>query len=58
MARNDNPALMPSATWQSKQRGTNDNEYQVYLACADDGQGGDITCNGAALKTYEEWLAS
>jgi hypothetical protein len=45
-------------TWQTKARGTNDQEYQIYLACADDGKGGDITRNGAPLKTYEEWLTS
>jgi len=28
------------------------------LACADDGKGGDITRNGAPLKTYQEWLES
>ena len=45
-------------TWQTKARGTNDQEYQIYLTFADDGKGGDITRNGAPLKTYEEWLAS
>lgn len=44
--------------WQTQTRGTNDQEYQIYLACADDGKGGDITRNGAPLKTYEEWLES
>jgi len=45
-------------TFQTKVRGTTDQEYQIYLACADDGKGGDITQNGAPLKTYEEWLNS
>jgi len=45
-------------TFQTKIRGTNDQEYQIYLACADDGKGGDITRDGAPLKTYEEWLNS
>jgi hypothetical protein len=44
--------------WQTRARGTNDQEYQIYLACADDGKGGDITREGAPLKTYEEWVAS
>ena len=44
--------------FQTKVRGTNDAEYQIYLACADDGRGGDITRGGAPLKTYDEWLAS
>ena len=44
--------------WQTQARGTNDQEYQIYLACADDGNGGDITRNGAPLKTYDQWLNS
>ena len=44
--------------WQTQVRGTNDQEYQIYLACADDGNGGDITRNGAPLKSYEEWVNS
>ena len=50
--------LETSLTWQTQSRGDNDNEYQIYLACADNGKGGDITRNGAPLKTYEEWLNS
>jgi len=42
--------------FQTKVRGTNDQEYQIYLACADDGNGGDITRCGKPLKTYDEWL--
>lgn len=29
-----------TGNWQTKARGTNDQEYQIYLACADDGKGG------------------
>jgi len=54
----ENTALLPNANWQTAQRGSNDNEYQIYLAFADDGKGGDITRNGAPLKTYQEWLES
>ena len=43
--------------WQTQARGSNDNEYQIYLACADDGNGVDVT-TGKPLKTYEEWLNS
>jgi len=43
--------------WQTRSRGTNDNEYQIYLSCANDGQGNDIT-TGKPLKTYNEWLNS
>jgi hypothetical protein len=53
-----NTTLIPNANWQTQQRGTNDQEYQIYLSCADDGKGGDITRNGQPLKSYEEWLNS
>jgi hypothetical protein len=43
---------------QTRYRGSNDAEYQIYLDCADDGKGGDITRSGAPLKTYDEWLRS
>ncbi len=54
----ENTALLPNANWQTAQRGSNDSEYQIYLAFADHGKGGDITRNGAPLKTYQEWLES
>lgn len=41
---------------QTQTRGTNQDEYDIYLACADDGHGGDITRNGAPLLTYDEWI--
>lgn len=44
--------------WQTQARGSNWDEYQIYLACADDGKGGDIIRGGAPLKTYEEWMRS
>jgi hypothetical protein len=37
-------------------RGTNKDEYEIYLSCANDGQGGDITRPGHSLKTFDEWL--
>jgi hypothetical protein len=43
--------------WQTQARGSNDSEYQIYLACADNGKGIDFT-TGKPLKTYEEWLNS
>jgi len=43
--------------WQTRYRGTNDAEYDIYLACADDGKGNDIT-TGKPLKTYDEWLGN
>ena len=44
--------------WQTRYRGDNDSEYQIYLTCANNGKGGDITRNGAPHKTYEEWINS
>jgi hypothetical protein len=41
--------------WQTKARGSNDQEYQIYLDCADDGNGNDI-CTGEPLLTYDEWM--
>jgi len=55
---NDDPKLIPSANWQTKQRGTNQDEYDIYLTCANDGKGGDITRDGAPLLTYEQWMAA
>ena len=43
--------------WQTQARGSNDQEYQIYLDLADDGTGIDIT-TGRPLKTYDEWLNS
>ena len=43
--------------FQTQQRGSDDAEYQIYLACADNGKGIDIT-TGEPLKTYDEWLNS
>lgn len=43
--------------WQTQKRGTNEQEYQIYLDIADDGKGIDIT-TGRPLKTFEEWLKS
>jgi hypothetical protein len=43
--------------WQTKARGSNDSEYQLYLDLAGDKNGIDIT-TGKPLKTYDEWLNS
>lgn len=45
------------ASWQTQARGSDSNEYDIYLGCANDGNGLDIT-TGKPLKTYEEWSAS
>ena len=52
-----NTKLVPNANWQTKQRGANDTEYQIYLDCAGDANGIDCT-TGKPLKSYDEWLGS
>jgi len=49
-ASNEDQRLLPNANWQTQARGTNDQEYQIYLAGAE--------ALGWTVKTYEEWLAS
>ena len=46
----DNAQLIPAANWQTQARGSNDNEYQIYVACAES--------LGWQVKTYDEWLRS
>lgn len=53
----DNNSLLPKSDWQTQVRGSDDQKYQTYLSCADDGNGVDFT-TGKPLKTYEEWLNS
>jgi len=43
--------------WQTQARGSNNQEYQIYIDLADDGNGVDIT-TGRPLKTYDEWISS
>lgn len=49
--------LQQHTFWQTQARGSNDTEYQIYLECADDGNGNDITTQ-RPLKSYDEWLSS
>lgn len=44
--------------YQTKTRGTNKQEYEIYIACADNGKGGDITNDGKPLKTFEDFVNS
>ena len=55
---NTDQNLSRDQLWQTKYRESDEYEYQIYLSCADDGNGGDITRDGAPLKTFEEWLGS
>jgi len=50
--------LTPNANWQTQARGDLCDEYDIYLTCANDGKGGDITNNGAPLKSLQEWMES
>ena len=49
--------VLMSDEWQTQARGTNDQEYEIYLACADDGTGIDFT-TGQPLKSFDDWLNS
>lgn len=49
---------LPPDTWQTQAQGTREAEYQIYLTCADDGKGGDVTRNGAPLLTFDQWVAA
>lgn len=42
--------LLPRADWQTQTRGTDDAEYQIYVAAAES--------LGWVVKTYEQWLNS
>ena len=44
-----------SQDWQTKARGNNDDEYQIYLSCADDGTGHEIMTGEPlpAQRAYE-----
>ena len=42
--------LIPNANWQTKQRGSNDQEYLIYVAAAES--------LGWQIKSYDEWLRS
>ncbi|HEF0022013.1 TPA: hypothetical protein R8G79_000935 [Citrobacter amalonaticus] len=52
-----NEHLEVSTTWQTKSRGSNDQEYLIYRNCADNGKGHELM-TGKPLKTYSEWLNS
>jgi len=49
--------LETKADWQTKARGTNSDEYRIYLECANDGTGIDFT-TGEPLKTFDEWMGA
>ena len=46
----DDIKLIPNENWQTQQSGSNDQEYLIYVDCAES--------LGWTVKTYEEWLRS
>ena len=49
---NKDGTLQPQIT-VTRYNGTIVDRYNVYIECANDGKGGDITRNGEPLKTFE-----
>lgn len=49
--------LQQNDFFQTATRGTNDQEYNLYLDLADDGKGNEFM-TGKPLKTYDEWMNS
>lgn len=54
---NQQPELEVMHNWQTRVRGKNEDEYEIYLSFADDGEGREFF-SGKPLKTYDEWLNS
>jgi hypothetical protein len=52
-----NEHLVLQSASQTKMRGTHEQEFEIFLACANDGKGGDVTRGGAPLPTFDEWMA-
>ena len=46
---------IPEMPFQTKIRGSLEDEYQIYCEAVNDGSGKDIT-TGQPLPTFEEWL--
>jgi hypothetical protein len=44
-------------TWQTRTRGSDYSEWEIYTTFADDGNGIDFT-TGLPLKSFDEWMAS
>lgn len=48
--------LSTPAGWHTKVHGSFGDVFKIFLTCADDGKGGDITNGGAPLPTFNEWI--
>jgi hypothetical protein len=44
--------------WQTRTRGTDEQEYDIYRTFADNGAGFDVTNDLKPLKTFQEWKES
>lgn len=56
MKRNFVDSDLKDGQWSlGKMFGDKEDEYNIYLSCADDGTGHEIM-TGEPLKTYDEWL--
>jgi len=53
---NPQPQLVPNANWQTQQRGSDWDEFQIFLHCADDGNGGGSTHGGAPKPAFGGWV--
>ena len=53
---NDKPIQTVSDAWQTQARGSNSQEYEIYLSAGDKTTG--LWIDGSPIKTYEEWLNS
>ena len=50
LLHNDKAIQETNVEWQTQARGTNNQEYQIYVDCA--------ASMGWVVKTYDEWLNS
>ena len=48
--------LTSNEFWQTQARGSNSEEYEIYLSAADKQTG--LWLDGKPVKTYDEWLNS
>jgi len=48
--------LAYNENWQTKARGSNDQEYEIYLSAVDKDTG--LWLDGTPVKSYDEWLNS
>lgn len=46
----------PVSNWQTKMRGTNEQEFEIFCTFAPDENGNDSTKNGAPMPTFDEWM--